>query len=157
MAAFEYLKQFLDWRFFRLGTTAVEVMPMAVKLPHGQERNVREKVRVPDLMVLTGRGAQQLCDNGRRIALEHDSPLMIMDYVRASGAEVSYIDQRAQYEARGVYEYWIIDNYQKQVSVLTLTNDGYEEVCYRGDSWVNSKVSPKLSLTACGMLLYEGL
>lgn len=154
---FEYLKQFLDWRFLRLGTTAIEVIPLVVKLPGEQDRYVRKKHRIPDLIALTSRGAQQLCDDDHKIALAHDSPLLIIDWACELNVEEYYIGSRAQYEARGVCEYWIIDNYQKQVSVLILTNDGYEEVCYRGDSWVHSKVFPKLSLTACGMLLYQGL
>ncbi len=155
MGTFEYLKQFLDWRFFRLGTTAVEVTSLTVKLPSGQVRYVRKKHRIPDLIVLTTGGAQQLCDDDHKITLSHDSPLLIIDWVSEPGTEESYIDQRAQYESRGVYEYWIIDNHQKQVSVLTLTDDGYEEACYRGEDWVNSKAFPELALTACGMLPLE--
>ncbi len=154
---FEYLKQFLDWRFFRLGTTAVEVTPLVVKLPDGQGRYVRKKHRIPNLVVLATGGAQQLCDNNHRITLAHDSPLLIINWVRKLNAEESYIDQRAQYEARGVYEYWIVDRYRKQVSVLTLTDSGYREACYRGDEWVVSEVFPEMAIAASGMLPLENL
>lgn len=157
MGMFEYLKQFIDWRLFRIGTTAVEVIPLTVALPSGRIRCVRKKHCIPDLIVLTTGGAQQLCDDDCKVALSHDSPLLIVDCICEPDAEEFYIDRKAQYEARGVYEYWIIDDYQSQVSVLTLTEEGYEEVCYCGDDWVYSEVFPKLALTAFGMLPWKGL
>ncbi len=156
MGLFEYLKQFSDWRFFRIGTTAVEVSPVAITTSNQQARHINKRIRVPDLMLLTATGARQLCEDNSKVALNHESPLLIVDAVCDVDADDIYIERSAQYGARGVYEYWILDRYLESVCVLTLTDNGYRASRYRDDDWVVSEVFPEFALTARGMLPLEG-
>ncbi|MEO0534740.1 MAG: Uma2 family endonuclease [Cyanobacteria bacterium P01_A01_bin.123] len=63
-----------------------------------------------------------------------------------------YIDKRNQYEWRGILEYWILDPVQMQVTVLFLTEAGYEESLFVGDEVVQSQCFSNWQLTAAEML-----
>ncbi|MEO1402252.1 MAG: Uma2 family endonuclease [Cyanobacteria bacterium J06635_1] len=49
------------------------------------------------------------------------------------------MDKRNQYEWRGIPEYWILDPVKGQVTVLFLTEAGYEETVFVGDEVVRSQ------------------
>lgn len=152
MDLYEYLKQFVNRRCIRMNATAIEVTPMSVRLPNGRTRRVRQKSRIPDLMVLTSKGVEQIRGNYSGLSLEQDNPLLIVEFVSESNSDEDYTDKRAQYEARGVPEYWIADRHQRQVTVLMLRGGRYEEGCYSGASPIQSAVFPRLSLSASDLL-----
>lgn len=149
MALFHYLRQFLDWRFFRLHVLALEVTPTTVKLPDGQIRHIHYRSRFPDLVVLSEKAAQQMRDGYYcTLSLAQSSPLLIVECVDESNYDEAYIDRRAQYEARGVREYWIADRHQQKVTVLTMVGDRYEEATCQGSAAIQSKVFPDAEITA---------
>lgn len=155
MALFEYLKRFVDWRYLRLGTTGVVVAPTVVQTPRRKTRYIRRRTRIPDLMVLTERGAQQLCEDNYKVRLEHDNPRLIVDFVREKCSGESYIDKKLQYQGRGVGEYWVVDRYEKQVVIFTLEDTTYTEATYKEDDWLVSTVFPELNITALALLPLE--
>ncbi len=157
MALAEYLKQFVNWRFLRLNTLAIEVKPTTVEPSPGRTRRVRQQSRIPDLMVLTAQGAQQIFGRPSGLALHHDNPVLIVEFVSQSNADEDYVDKRSQYEARGVCEYWIADRHQQQVSVLILKAGRYEETVYQGDHMICSAAFPQVQLTAQRLLTVEDL
>ncbi len=56
MALAEYLKQFVNWRFLRLNTLAIEVKPTTVELSQERTRRVRQQSRIPALQISDGSG-----------------------------------------------------------------------------------------------------
>jgi len=148
LALFRYLEQFLAWDLFSLNATAIEVAPMTIKLPNGRTRRIRQRSRIPDLMVLSELGATQILNRHNGLALDHDDPLLIVEFVSQSNSDEDYTDKRSQYEARGVREYWIADRHQGQVVVLSLEDSRYQEQCYQADQVIQSPLFPDFALTA---------
>lgn len=122
MRLYEALKPFVGMARIRLGGTAVAVP--------GQPKN-----RYPDLVVLEREHIEQMRLLGKSaITLDMSPPAMVVEMV-SPGAENNrrdYIDKRNQYEWRGIPEYWIVDPHLKQVTVLTLVNEQYEEAVFKG-------------------------
>ena len=152
MALAAYLEQFISRRLMRLNTSSIQVTPMVVTLPNGRTRRVRQQSRIPDLMVLTTEGAAQIFGKASGLALYHDNPMLIVEMVSQSNSDEDYTDKRAQYEARGVPEYWIVDRHQRQVTVLILEAGAYVETLYREGDLLHSVTFPKVALTANMML-----
>ncbi|MCC3511321.1 MAG: Uma2 family endonuclease [Microcoleus sp. PH2017_17_BER_D_A] len=60
-----------------------------------------------------------------------------------------YISKRAQYAARGIPEYWIVDPQEEIVAVLRLESGEYVEVgVFQGEQALISPTFPQLNLTA---------
>jgi Uma2 family endonuclease len=59
-----------------------------------------------------------------------------------------YVQKRAEYAARGIPEYWIIDPVAKVVLVLALQNSHYQEQPFIGKQVITSPTFPELNLTA---------
>lgn len=148
MALARYLEQFSHWRLMRLNTTSIQVTPTTITLADGRRRRIRQQSRIPDLMVLTLAGKQQIFGKPSGLALYHDNPTLIVEFVSESNAGEDYFDKRVQYEARGVCEYWIADRHQQKVTVLTLEGDRYEEAIYEGNMAIQSKAFPEATITA---------
>ena len=148
MALARYLEQFVHWRLLMLNTAAIQVTPTTLMLSDGRRRRIRQQSRIPDLMVLTLAGERQIFDKPSGLALHHDNPTLIMEFVSESNAGEDYVDKRAQYEARGVREYWIADRHQQKVTVLTMAGDRYEEATCQGSTAIQSKVFPDARITA---------
>jgi Uma2 family endonuclease len=136
------LQAFLD-----LQQVVAHVLALAVP---GQPRN-----RYPDLVVLRPEHIEQMRALGlTAIALEMAPPLLVVEVV-SPGPENhrrDYREKRNQYEWRGIPEYWIVDPEQGQVTVLVLTENGYDETIYTADAVVSSPGFPDWSLTAEAML-----
>ncbi|PSR19806.1 hypothetical protein C8255_00065 [filamentous cyanobacterium CCP3] len=80
---------------------------------------------------------------------------MLVVEVVSSGAENhrrDYYEKRNQYEWRGIGEYWILDPVVGQVTVLSLTAQGYNEVFFTGKMVVESPTFPAWLLKAEAML-----
>ncbi|MGD1897869.1 MAG: Uma2 family endonuclease [Phormidesmis sp.] len=152
MDLYEYLKAFVSRRLIRMNSTAIEVTPMSVRLPNGRTRQVRRKARIPDLMVLTQRGFEQIRGDYSGIAMDQENPLLVVEVVSESNSDEDYTDKKAQYEARGIPEYWIIDRHQEVVTVLILKDGQYQEVGYRENSVIQSVAFPDFSITADRLL-----
>ncbi len=116
--------------------------------------------RFPDLMVLTGSGSAALRDDARSIiTLDMPAPLLVIEVV-SPGAEGSdnytrdYIEKRAEYAARGIPEYWLIDPSRQVVMVLTLAAQGvgYVAKSFTGETVIASATFPTFALTAAQIL-----
>ncbi len=157
MALARYLEQFVHWRLMMLNTTAIQVTPTTLTLLDGRRRRIRQQSRIPDLMVLTLAGERQIFGKPSGLALHHDNPTLIVEFVSESNAGEDYFDKRAQYEARGVREYWIADRHQQKVTVLTMAGDHYEEAICQGSTAIQSKVFPDAEITAEQVLTIDAL
>lgn len=122
---------------------------LAIAMP-GQPKN-----RYPDLTVLRPEHPEQMRELGQAaITPEMAPPLLVVEVV-SPGAENrrrDYIEKRNQYEWRGIGEYWILDPVVGQVTVLSLTSQGYSEATFAGDAVVESPSFTDWALTAEAML-----
>ena len=132
-----------------VGMAQIRLQGLALAMP-GQPKN-----RYPDLVVLQSEHPEQMRALGQAaITLKMAPPRLVVEVV-SPGAENhrrDHIEKRNQYEWRGIPEYWIVDPEQSQVTVLVLTEDGYEETVFTGDEVVKSLSFAGWSLTAVEML-----
>ncbi|MEA5465338.1 Uma2 family endonuclease [Leptothoe sp. PORK10 BA2] len=140
---YEALKAWVDMRQIRL-------QGLALAMP-GQPKN-----RYPDLTVLRPEHPEQMRLLGQAaIKLDMEPPLLVVEVV-SPGAENSrrdYVEKRNQYEWRGIPEYWILDPIKEQVSVLSLSDSGYEEGIFVGDELIKSPTFRDWTMTAAAMLV----
>lgn len=114
--------------------------------------------REPDLVIHSGESALAL--KGRSEAclrLNEPNPLILIEVVSpgepgTENYDRDYVDKRAEYAARGIPEYWLIDPARSLLLVLTLSGGAYQAVSYRGDDVVVSPRFPDLKLTAAQIL-----
>ena len=117
----------------------------------------RTRVRMPDLMILTEELLAAI--DGRRATITPDmpSPALVVEVVSPGkvNRDRDYRYKRAEYAARGIIEYWVVDPEYLKVTVLSLIDGLYEENIFEGDRAINSTVIEKLSLTAGQIFSFE--
>jgi Uma2 family endonuclease len=110
--------------------------------------------RYPDLVIL--RPEHILLTATRlTITLDMPPPQLVVEVVSPGsiGRDRDYISKRAQYAARGIPEYWIVDPQEQMVAVLRLESDEYVEVgMFQGEQMLVSPTLPQLNLTAAQVL-----
>lgn len=109
--------------------------------------------RFPDLVILRPEHLS-LTQSQLTIKLDMPPPQLIAEIV-SPGSETTenyqrdYVRKRAQYAARGIPEYWLIDPDRAVIVVLHLEGDQYSEVGqFRGRDRIVSRAFPQLALTA---------
>ena len=110
--------------------------------------------RKPDLMVLR---AEHLDNSKQAILLDTAPPLFVAEVVSPGGKnsdnyQRDYVWKRQQYEELGIPEYWIIDPYLKQVTVLELSDGGYVEQVYATPQQITSSTFPTLTVSVQELL-----
>jgi Uma2 family endonuclease len=109
--------------------------------------------RTPDIAVIEGAVWRQLRATKSSAILE--VPLLLAIEVVSPGeesAERDYRSKRAEYEAIGIPEYWIVDPWLNKVSVFWLVEGRYQIHEVSGDQLICSKIFPQLRLTATDIL-----
>lgn len=89
--------------------------------------------RFPDLVIVRPEHVE-LTQKRLTIRLEMPPPLLVMEVVSPgqTNQERDYKDKRAQYQARGIPEYWLLDPEQQIVMVLSLVDGVYQEAIFQG-------------------------
>jgi Uma2 family endonuclease len=95
--------------------------------------------RNPDLGVVL-RGAPRDW-RGRRI------PALVAEVVSRGSIERDYRTKREEYLAYGLLEYWIVDPFERKVTVLTRRGDTWAEAVFRDDQVIVSLVLPGFATT----------
>lgn len=106
--------------------------------------------RYPDLVILREEHLQ-LTQRRLTIKLDMPPPQLVAEVVSPgqSNYDRDYRDKLAQYQRRGIPEYWLIDPEQQAIMVLKLTEGKYIEVAtFRGDVQIDSPTLKDLKLTA---------
>lgn len=123
----------------------------------------RVTVRLPDLMVLSEESAAALAEASRStITMDMPPPRLVVEVVSPGKKNVDrdYRYKRAQYQAREVAEYWIVDPIAQRVTVLNLVEGLYEEAVFEGEAVMGSpllrEIASEKGLTA-GQVLNAGL
>lgn len=132
-----------------VGFRRVRAHQLAIEVP-GEPKN-----RFPDITVLRPEHPEQLSNSGQSaIRLEMAPPILVVEIVSPgeSNRRRDYVEKRNQYEWRDIPEYWIVDPAQSQVTVLSLTDDGYKESVFKGNQLVKSLAFKNWTLTAEEML-----
>ncbi len=137
---YQYLTKLAGFFLVRTHNCEIEVPVLRPGLP----RN-----RYPDLVILRPEH-RQLAKQRLTIRLEMPEPVLVVEVVSPgqASAERDYQDKRAQYQARGIPEYWLIDPERRIVIVLTLVDEVYQERVFRGQEQIMSRAFPTLALTA---------
>lgn len=111
--------------------------------------------RNPDLMVLTAELDQLLTQKKQSlITPEMPPPLLVVEVVSpgepgTDNYDRDYVEKPREYAERGIPEYWIIDPYQHQITVLKLEKGIYIEVgVFRTDEAIVSPEFPELNVSA---------
>ncbi|MFZ4639002.1 MAG: Uma2 family endonuclease [Nodosilinea sp.] len=111
----------------------------------------RMTVRLPDLMVLSEESAAALAEAMRStITMDLPPPRLVVEVVSPGKQNIDrdYRYKRAQYQAREIAEYWIVDPLAQRVTVLTLVEGLYEEGIFEGEAVVTSPLLGELAGTA---------
>jgi Uma2 family endonuclease len=112
------------------------------------------KTRYPDLMVLTEATLSAMTRDKRSLILKDMPPPALVVEVVSPGDpgeenyDRDYIDKRAEYAARKVPEYWLIDPLRQVVLVWTLQNTQYVGRPFTGNQPIVSPTFPGLKLAA---------
>lgn len=105
--------------------------------------------RYPDLIILE---PEHIPLTATRLTITFDMlpPRLVVEVVSPGrlGRDRDYERKRAQYAARGIAEYWVIDPIEQVVTVLRLEDGQYVEVgVFRDGEAIVSPMFPQLSLT----------
>jgi Uma2 family endonuclease len=115
--------------------------------------------RQPDFIVHTEASlAATLAD--KILLFKQANPTLVVEVVSNSDADPKsrnrdYQEKRAEYEVRGIPEYWIVDPIKAVVLVLTLQHGKYCEQRFTGGQRLKSTAFPSIALTA-GQVLTAG-
>lgn len=136
----------------------IGVSPYCLAIGHDIEvQSQQVTARKPDLVVHSPESAAAILAD-RWLRLEHPAPRLVIEVVSNSQKDKrsyqrDYIDKRAEYEQRGILEYWIIDPVAEVVVVLTLADKIYQESTFSGDDRLVSMAFPTLNISANQVLL----
>jgi Uma2 family endonuclease len=88
------------------------------------------------------------------IRLDMPPPLLVAEVVSPGkiNRDRDYRDKRAQYQARQIPEYWLIDPEEHVVVVLTLSQGVYQESRFTGSEMVLSPSFPGFARSAEAIL-----
>jgi Uma2 family endonuclease len=125
---------------------------------HGLELEVRgePKNRYPDLTILREEHIDLLKPRNT-IRLTMPPPLLVVEVVSPGAIQrdrdyiakrpLAGISKRSQYQDLGINEYWIVNPQDQEITVLIMTETGYQEVgVFRGDEAIVSPAFPALVL-----------
>ncbi|NEP54012.1 MAG: Uma2 family endonuclease [Moorea sp. SIO3C2] len=118
---------------------------IAIESPRGGRWNT---ARIPDVTVATLEQWQRMLDREAIIRLNESPPFLVVEVVSESTRTTDYRSKRVEYNLLGIREYWIVDPLKKQVVVLHLVDDLYEETVFVRDELIESTIFPGLQLSA---------
>lgn len=123
---------------------------------------LRPTVRVPDLLVLSEEGAQELEGASRStVSLEMPPPRLVVEVVSPGKENINrdYRYKLSQYQSRGISEYWIVDPIEEKVTLFVLVEGLYESRAFAGEEILESPFLQSLngdnSLSAAQVLRGE--
>ncbi len=103
--------------------------------------SAKVSLRVPDLMVLSEEAALAL-ENTKRSTITQDMPPpdLVIEVVSPGQTNINrdYRYKRAQYQAQGIPEYWIVDPISGKVTILVMNEGLYDESVFEGSDVISS-------------------
>jgi Uma2 family endonuclease len=122
---------------------------------------IRATARQPDLIVHTKESRAAIMADGKLLRYGMPAPMLVVEVVSNGDTdrrsrERDYTEKRAEYAARSIPEYWIVDPVEALVTVCTLDGTSYQVAEFRGDKAITSPTFPELKLTTA-LILAESL
>lgn len=114
----------------------------------------RVRCRIPDLLVHTEESKAAIAATSRAtITRDMPPPALVVEVVSPGqvNRDRDYRYKYAEYAARGITEYWIIDPELRQITVCQWVNGLYEDQVYTGTAKVQSPLIPEWSLTVANI------
>ncbi|MER3435781.1 MAG: Uma2 family endonuclease [Leptolyngbya sp. ERB_1_1] len=146
------IAQELLWLFAQVITRRlIKLYACQIQVPVLQRGDAAN--RFPDLVILREEHLA-LTRSQLTITLEMSPPVLVVEIVSPGDTNSEnyirdYVRKRAQYAARAIPEYWLIDPARDVVLVLNLEREQYCEIGqFRNDDRVSSPTFPTLHLTA---------
>ncbi len=115
--------------------------------------STKATARQPDLVIHTEASATAILSGSRLLMPDMPVPMLVVEVVSSSDTDPKshnrdYTEKRAEYAARHIPEYWIIDPIAAVVVVLTLEGDHYRESIFTGTQKIVSPSFPSFNLMA---------
>jgi Uma2 family endonuclease len=129
--------------------TYAETHPQAAAL----DRNLQQQIvrtgqnrRRPDRVIWTGLG--------RAPDLTEDLPSIVIEFVSAGRRDWrrDYIEKRKEYLAAGICEYWVIDRFERRMTVYRPPVDGVNELVVREGDTYRTPLLPGFELPLARLL-----
>jgi Uma2 family endonuclease len=114
--------------------------------------------REPDLIIHSEASAAAISGQSQALLpVDMPAPALFVEVVSPGDAgtdhyDLDYIEKRAEYAARGIPEYWIIDPSRAVVLVRTLREQSYQEQKFTGGRQITSSAFTSLTLTTTQIL-----
>ncbi|WP_107670625.1 Uma2 family endonuclease [Cyanothece sp. BG0011] len=124
-------------------------MVIAIQSPRG---NRWDTVRIPDVVVLLTSQWQQLQNREAVILLNEPSPILVVEVVSESTKNIDYRAKRSEYSVLDIPEYWIVDPFQEQVTILSLSEGFYDEMIFASSDIVKSSIFTEFNYTVSQIL-----
>lgn len=124
-------------------------MVIGIQSPRG---NRWDTVRIPDVVVLLTSQWQQLQNREAVILLNEPSPILVVEVVSESTKNIDYRAKRSEYSVLDIPEYWIVDPFQEQVTILSLSEGFYDEMIFASSDIVKSSIFTEFNYTVSQIL-----
>jgi Uma2 family endonuclease len=131
------------------GSYRVSSGSVGVRSPRGGRMNTS---RIPDITVLTADQLRSLQNREAIIDFDETPPLLVVEVISPSTKTEDYRAKRAEYNAREIPEYWIVDPLSELVTICLLEDGLYTLYEFRGEESLRSFLFPSLELTAAQVL-----
>jgi len=105
-----------------------------------------DRCRLPDVVVFT----QQQCQEIRgKSAVLTSAPLLVVEVVSSGEEQIDrdYRQKRAEYEALGISEYWIVKLFSESISIVKLVKGKYRETVFEKEDSIASQIFSQIDLT----------
>jgi len=115
-------------------TREIKTSSCQIEVPDGTRR--------PDLMLLAQRR------KGRSIIrLDEPTPRLVVEVVSPKSVQADYVEKLAEYESRGIPEYWIVNPKTQSITLNMLQGDRYQSIeLSHPDDVIVSRAVPKVSM-----------
>ena len=124
-------------------------MKVGIQSPRGTRW---ETCRIPDITVLTAELWDEMQEREAVIRLGEAPPLLVVEVVSPSTANVDYRAKHSEYAVLDIPEYWIVDPTQQKVTVCTLVDGRYQDREFRAEEAIVSLAFAELNLMAIQVL-----
>jgi len=109
--------------------------------------------RQPDLIVHSDESRAAILEDGKLLRIDMPVPLLVVEVCSSSKTDQQsrrrdYEEKPAEYAARGIPEYWLVDPDGAIVRVGRLVDRAYQFQNFTDDQVIVSPTSPGLGLTA---------
>lgn len=107
-------------------------------------RTATRTSRLPDLCVMTAQQRQEIENSS---AVLQSPPILAVEVVSPMSVKQDYKQKKAEYQAKKIPEYWIVDPLTNKISVLLLVDNSYQTTEFTATERIISLAFPELELT----------